>query len=409
MRELIKEINRANKNYYDGPTESDLENAQYDKLMQELLYLEKSSGVILPKSPTRKVGGNAEGKVRHAYPILSLQNTKDISDVEDLLGAREGVLSWKLDGVAAILYYKNGKLDKAVTRGDGYFGKDVTRNLLACNGVSEEIGSRDSVIIRGECVLSHKSFDEINDGRAGGFSNPRNTVAGAINSNRGSKNILGSIDFIAHTLYEHNSPDPLMTYSEQIDYMEDLGFTPIEYVLVDYENIWAAIAEKEEMISRIIYPCDGLVIRHNNLEYGEKLGVTEKYPKHSIAFKWQDEEKDVKVTGMTWSVGGTGLITPVVQYEPVRLEGTVCSNANLHSLKKFKELEICMGDILTIYKANKIVPTVLCNKNKEDVPWISSGVLGIPKVCPNCGGEVKSVITKTSEQLYCMNKCKGVK
>ncbi len=403
MRELIRLIDRANKNYYNGPIESDLENAQYDKLIQELLYLEKTSGVVLPKSPTRKVGGNADGKIRHKYPILSLQNTKEIGDVEDLLGAREGVLSWKLDGVAAVLYYENGNLKKAVTRGDGYFGKEITGHLIACNGTPQRINTTGSLIVRGECVISYARFEET--ARDSIQSNPRNYVAGLFNTKRVNESRLGAVDFIAHTLYDCESADILSTYSRQIDFLEDLGFTPIEYVLVDYENIWAAIAEKETMMSRMIYPCDGLVIRHNNLEYGEKLRTTEKYPKHSIAFKWQDEEVDVKVTGMTWSVGQTGLITPVVQYEPVKLEGTVCSNANLHSLKKFKELNLDEGDIITIYKANKIIPTVLgVKEHVSDLPWEG---FKPPKTCPNCGGLVDTLISKTSENLFCKNGCKS--
>ncbi len=157
MREIIKKLDRASKMYYNGPTESDLENAEYDKLFQELLYLEKESGIKLPNSPTRKVAPT-DGKIRHKTPILSLQNTKNIQDVEEFLGARTGLLSWKLDGIAIVLYYKDGKLDKALTRGDGYFGKDVTRNVLECNGVSKEISTRNSFIVRGECCLSNRSF-----------------------------------------------------------------------------------------------------------------------------------------------------------------------------------------------------------------------------------------------------------
>lgn len=406
MREIIKRIDRANKMYYNGPSESDIENIEYDKLVQELLYLEKTSGIVLPNSPSRLVGSK-EGKVKHKYPILSLNHTKDLSDIENFLGAREGVLSWKLDGVAVILYYKDGVLDKAVSRGDGYYGKDVSRTVFKTNGVPKEIRAKGTTIVRGECCLSHGAFDEINNSRTTTYANPRNLVAGLINATKSSPLYLSKVDFIAHTLYEAEPIDPLNMYSEQLDWLSDIGFTVIDYEFVDYETLQGAVADRETKLMRYIYPCDGMVVRHNSLEYGERLGVTEKYPKHSMAFKWQDEEVNTRVIGVTWSVGETGLITPIVQYEPVRLEGSICSSASLHSLKKFKELKLKIGDTITIYKANKIVPTVLCNKDIVDLPWEDDRLIEIPEWCPNCAHDIKHAETKTSENIYCAIKCES--
>lgn len=399
MNYLVETLNEARCRYYvdtnEGPSMPDI---WYDKLLAELVKLEEDAGEFLPESPTRKVGFPPQccDKMPHKRPILSLKDTKSIDELLYFLGEREGMLSWKLDGISIVLHYVDGKLVNALTRGDGLIGKVIFDNAIRMRNVPTEIAEKGELVVRGEGCISLIEFDVIKKTRKGEqFSNPRNLAAGIINTTKAPSILLRHMTFVAHSIVYFNSREKRLTKrSKQLAYLAFLGFRVVPNSLVLNFQLKHEIERYTKDISSFEFPVDGLVLSLNDVDYGESLGSTAKYPKHSLAFKWPDEHKLSHVTGMKWCVSKTGLITPVVIFEPVKLEGTIVKQANLHSLKIFENLGIGNGDILKIYKANKIIPEVednLTRSGKEDYPHI----------CPVCGNKTTVVETDKTRKLYC--------
>jgi len=403
MEELVETLNNASQKYYSGDSdETPISDAKYDKLLSDLLYLEDKNGYRLPNSPTSRVGfEETDGKVKHYAPVLSLKDTKSLDELFHFLGDNEGVLSWKLDGVSIVLHYKYGNLVKALSRGDGQYGKDITKNVMLMRYVPKTLSIKNDVIIRGEGCMSLKDFDQIKNTQEGErYSNPRNLASGLINGTKTTNVLLRHMSFVAHsvTLMEGYGRQ-LTTRYEQFDYLNQLGFRVVPHVRVVNYELKKEIAWFSDAVESFEFPTDGLVLALNDLEYSDSLGFTAKYPKHSMAFKWVDTMARTRVVDMKWSVSQTGLITPVVLLEPVQLEGTVVKRANLHTLKRFKELGIGKGDILQIYKANKIIPEVEENMTR-------SRTEEYPRFCPKCGAETKAVISEKTEKLYCTDCAK---
>jgi len=399
MVDLISLLNDANCKYYASHNEeSTISDAQYDRYLSELLHLEEETGICLAGSPTIKVGfaESKEDKIKHYTPALSLKHTKSVDEMLYFLGEKEGILSWKLDGVGIILDYSLGILVRAVSRGDGHYGRDITKNVILMRHVPTTIPILSHVIIRGEGCLSLKEFDQIKKTKEGEkYSNPRNLASGLINGTKTTNILLKHMSFIAHSvmLLEGYERD-LTTRHKQLEHLKNLGFKVVFYVKVLNFELKSDIGRFTRAIERYEFPVDGLVLSLNDLKYGESLGSTAKYPKHSLAFKWPDEAALTTVTGMKWSVSQTGLITPVVLFRPVVLEGTEVKQANLHTLKIFEELNIGIGDTLKIFKANKIIPEVEDNMTR-------SGTEKYPKKCPICGYDTVAVENNKTRKLYC--------
>lgn len=403
MTRLVVILNEAAYKYYedttDGPSISD---AQYDKLLKELVELEAETGISLPSSPTNKVGYPYYGrdKMPHKKPILSLKDTKNIQDLLYFLGEREGLLSWKLDGLSIILHYINGRLVNALTRGDGVFGRVIFEKALRMASVPKEIACKDELFVRGEGCITLSEFDAIKKTKTGEqFSNPRNLAAGIINTTKSQSVLLRHVTFVAHSIVYLDGIHLFLKRREQLDYLSYLGFCVVPYTLVLNFELIREIERYTKEVETFDFPVDGLVLTLNDISYANSLGATARYPKHSMAFKWPDESKLTKVIGMKWSVSKTGLITPVVIFEPVELEGTNVRQANLHTLKKFEELALGKGDILRVYKANKIIPEVDDNITR-------SGTEIYPHICPICGGKTTVVENETTRKLYC-HRCGG--
>lgn len=397
MERLIKTLNDAAKAYYTGSDESALTDKQYDLYLEELKRLEKEAGYSLPHSPTTKVGFTEEhDKIKHYAPILSLKDTKEIDDLLYFLGEREGVLSWKLDGISIVLYYQDGFLQRAVSRGDGMYGKDITENVMMLGGVPQVINTKSTTIIRGEGCMSIQDFDMLKSTPEGErYRNPRNLAAGLINTTTVRPTILGLLTFIAHSVVLIDGYGrQLQTRTELFGYLEKLGFLVVPHTKVYNYTLKTAIEQLTAEVETYDYPVDGLVLALNDLKYGESLGRTAKYPRDTMAFKWPDISKLTRVRGMKWSVSPTGLITPVVIFEPIELEGTTVKQANLHSLKCFEELGIGIDDILEVYKANKIIPEVKDNMTR-------SATENYPKRCPVCGHGTTVVSNLKTRKLYC--------
>lgn len=396
---LTATLNEARKFYYaDTDEEPIMSDKEYDKLTAELMQLELLTGEQLPDSPLRNVGFTPQYgyKMPHKKPILSLKDTKSVDELLHFLGENEGMVSWKLDGVSIVLYYKDGQLINALTRGDGAIGKVIFENAKNMRYVPKEIPVKGELIVRGEGCLSHKDFELIKQTKQGErFSNPRNLAAGIINTTKTPSTLLRYMNFIAHSIiFSDGDASTIDSRTAQLAYLSFFGFRVVPNSKVLNFELIREIERYTSEVKDFEFPVDGLVLAIDDVAYGESLGATARFPKHSMAFKWPDEHKLTKVVGMKWSVSQTGLITPVVIFEPIALEGTIVKQANLHNLKFFEELSVGKGDTLKVYKANKIIPEVEENltRSKTEKP---------PKTCPVCGAPTTVIETERTRKLYC--------
>lgn len=400
MRELVLLLNRAAEAYY-AKDEELISNFEYDKLYDELAALEAELGVTLADSPTVQVGYEAVEelpKERHETPMLSLAKTKSREELRDWLNGREALLSWKLDGLTIVLTYENGALQKAVTRGNGEVGEVITNNAKVFRNIPLTIPYRGELILRGEAVITYSGFEKINreiaDAEAK-YKNPRNLCSGSVRQLDNRITAQRGVSFYAFSLVRaekdfHNSR------TEQFAFLKELGFDVVEYRLVNPDNILDNISYFEEKIQTYDVPSDGLVLTYEDMAYGASLGRTAKFPRDSIAFKWADELRETKLLEMEWSASRTGLINPVAIFEPVELEGTTVSRASVHNISIVKGLQLGIGDRITVYKANMIIPQIAENLTK-------SGSLEIPKTCPVCGQPTRISQINDVQSLYCDN------
>jgi DNA ligase (NAD+) len=397
MQKLITLLHDAAKKYYTGTDESPLTDIQYDRYLEELKDLEAAAGYKLASSPTVKVGyEEVDDKIRHYSPILSLKSTKNIDELLYFLGEEDGMLSWKLDGISIVLYYQGGHLERAVSRGDGLYGKDITKNVLMMRSVPQYIGIKNTVIIRGEGCISIDDFETLKRTEEGeSYRNPRNLAAGLINGTKTTNALLHHMTFVAHSIiFIEGSGRNLTTRMDQMDYILNLGFEVVPHIKVANYNLKEQIETMTDMVNNFQFPVDGLVLVINDISRGSALGATSRFPRDSMAFKWPDASKLTTVTGVKWSVSQTGLITPVVLFKPVELEGTTVKQANLHNLKGFESLAIGIGDTIEIFKANKIIPEVEENLTR-------SGTENHPRKCPVCGSATTVLASEKTRKLYC--------
>lgn len=401
MRELIDILNEASKAYYAEDREI-ISNYEYDALYDELVKLEEETGITMSDSPTVNVGYESVDelpKERHDSPMLSLGKTKDREELRSWLNGHEALLSWKLDGLTIVLTYENGKLSKAVTRGNGEVGEVITGNAKVFKNVPHTIACKDKLVIRGEAVIKYSDFEKINaeiidiDAK---YKNPRNLCSGSVRQLNNEITAKRNVFFFAFNLVQAGNDDLMKTRKEQFDFLEGQGFDVVEYHAVDESNILEEIENYAHKISDYDVPSDGLVLTYNDIEYGRSLGRTAKFPRDSIAFKWQDEIKETTLKEMEWSPSRTGLINPVAIFEPVELEGTTVSRASVHNISIVKELKLGIGDKITVYKANMIIPQIADNLTKSDS-------LVIPDKCPCCGAGTEIRQISEAASLYCTN------
>lgn len=398
MEEKAALLNEASKAYYQDDREI-MSNQEYDRIYDELEALEKETGIVLALSPTAKVGYAAVDtlpKERHPQPMLSLDKTKDTQALKEWLGDKQGLLSWKLDGLTIVLTYSSGKLEKAVTRGDGTVGEVITNNAKVFDNIPLVIPEKGEVVIRGEAVISYKDFEDINrtigDADAK-YKNPRNLCSGTVRQLNNEITAKRHVKFYGFHLAGGGS---FTTRREQMEFMKSQGFETVEYVLTDAGKIEEDVARFEKNIENLPVPSDGLVLIYDDIAYGESLGSTAKFPRDSIAFKWKDEMKTTRLREILWNVSRTGLINPIAIFEPVQLEGTTVSRASVHNLSIVRELKLGIGDEIKVYKANMIIPQIAENLTE-------SGPAEPPRNCPVCGS--KTYIEKDNgvETLHCPN------
>ena len=403
MKELIEVLNKASKAYYAEDIEI-MSNAEYDELYDELLMLEEKTGTVLAGSPTVNVGYEAVDnlpKETHESPMLSLDKTKDREALRDWLNGHEALLSWKLDGLTIVLTYENGTLSKAVTRGNGEVGEVVTNNAKTFINLPHKIAYKGKLIIRGEAVISYDDFNKINEEipeEGAKYKNPRNLCSGSVRQLNNEITAKRNVRFIAFNYVSQGGLDTdFKLRSEQFDFLKKQGFEVVEYHKVTEDSILDKISYFAKMVANYPIPSDGLVLTYNDIEYGRSLGRTAKFPRDSIAFKWADETANTHLIDMEWSPSRTGLINPVAIFEPVELEGTTVSRASVHNVSIVKSLMLGIGDEISVYKANMIIPQIKENFTK-------SGNLTIPKFCPACSEKTQIKNENGVETLYCVNE-----
>ena len=406
MRELVDLLNRARRAYEQDNKEI-MSNFEYDRLYDELEALEKELGTTLASSPTVNVGYEVLSelpKERHERPMLSLDKTKDVARLKEFLGDQKAMISWKLDGLTIVLTYRDGTLEKAVTRGNGEVGDVVTNNARVFKNIPLAIPYQGELVLRGEAVISYKDFEKINEeiGDADAkYKNPRNLCSGSVRQLNNEITAKRNVRFYAFTLVRAEGVDFKNSRLYQMQWLQQQGFDVVENHPVTADTIEAEVAWFAEHIEKNEVPSDGLVLVYDDIAYGQSLGTTAKFPRDSFAFKWADEVRETTLTEIEWSPSRTGLINPVAVFEPVELEGTTVSRASVHNISIMEELELGVGDRITVYKANMIIPQIAENLTR-------SGVKDIPKECPVCGGPTRISMENETKTLYCTNpKCQA--
>ncbi len=406
MRTLVKQLNDAAFAYYVEDREI-MSNFEYDRLYDELTALEKSTGIVLPDSPTKSAGAGYRAvsklkKSEHEFPALSLDKTKDRYALPEWLGGREGVLSWKLDGLTVVLTYNGGKLEKAVTRGNGFTGEDVTHNVVHFGGVPKKIRFGGKLIIRGEAVMKYADFERVNrelPETEAKYKNPRNLASATVRLLDSREAALRPVTVCAFDLVYIDDPGGITdpnSKNSQFDWLSSQGFTVVPHVLVSPLTVVPELERFERSLGDNEFPTDGLVLILDDEQYGRSLGSTGKFPRNGIAFKWQDETVESRIREIEWSASRTGLLNPVAIFDPVEIEGTTVSRASVHNVSIARSLKLGKGSRVSVYKANLIIPQIA-----ETVE--STGDTFVPDVCPVCGSATKIHENEGIETLYCEN------
>ena len=404
IHELVNLLNKA-RYAYEQEDEEIMSNYEYDKLYDELKALEEETGTVLNNSPTVNVGYEVVSdlpKKTHQTPMLSLEKTKERDELIAFLNGREGVLSWKLDGLTVVLTYDNGVLTEAVTRGNGEVGEVVTANAKTFENLPRKIAYNGHLVLRGEATISYADFEAINNSLPVGeepYKNPRNLCSGSVRQLDSSITAERHVNWTCFNIESYDG-NLVNEVDKQLEAMKMLGFDVVEYEVVNPSNLLEAIDRFEAKIinKEMGRPSDGLVLTYRDKAYGKSLGRTAKAPRHSKAFKWQDETAVTTVTGVEWSVGKSGVITPVIEFVPTDIEGSTVSRASSHNVSIFLDMEFGIGDEIEVYKANMIIPQVSENLTR-------SGTCEIPGICPCCGcpTEIHEDPKSGVYTLWCMN------
>lgn len=401
IKELVEILNKAAKSYYVDAVEI-MPNIEYDKLYDELVKLEKETNVVLSNSPTQNVGYETASelpKKAHESPMLSLDKTKSVTELEDWLGDNEALLSWKMDGLTIVLTYRGGELVEAVTRGNGIIGEVITNNAKNFQNVPLKIEYKGELILRGEAVIKYSDFKRINESISDAdakYKNPRNLCSGSVRQLNPAVTRERKVYFNVFNVVKADDIDFENSKAKQFEWAKNEGFDVVEYKFTNRASLANDIADFESRIADNDIPSDGLVLLLDDIALGERLGSTAKFPRNAMAFKWSDERQTTKLKYIEWSPSRTGLINPVAVFEPVELEGTTVSRASLHNVSIFEELMLGVGDEISVYKANMIIPQVYENLTKSNTEKI-------PKICPACGKDTTIKKDNESKVLLCTN------
>lgn len=402
IKQLTKLLNEYRDAYYNRG-ESIISDYDYDNLFDELQKLEEETGIILSNSPTQTVGYEVKSqleKVKHSHPMLSLGKTKSVNDLIKFSNGKDCIISLKMDGLTVLNTYENGKLIQSETRGDGEEGELITHNAKVFDNLPLQINNTHKFEIEGEAIITKNDFELINSklSEENKYKNPRNLASGSVRQLDNKIAKERHVKFVAWKI-----PFGFTHFTEGFNFAQSIGFEVVPYVTYNSktDDIDKKIEELKTIAENKSYPIDGLVITYNNVEYGKSLGFTSNRPKHSLAFKFYDEEKVTVLKNVEWGLGKTGQITPVAIFDDIKLEGTIVNKASLHNVFILKELELGIKDEITVYKSNQIIPQVKDNLTR-------SNTITIPDKCPVCGYQTQIIKENDSEVLICTNpNCKG--
>ena len=402
MKELITKLNEAAKVYYQGQDEI-MSNREYDSLYDELAALERETGTVMTNSPTIHVGFETISKLPkepHVSPMLSLDKTKEVSDLTDWLGGQHGLLSMKLDGLSIILTYEQGTLVKALTRGNGEIGEVITNNAKTFINIPHRISYTSQLIIRGEALILYSDFEDLNRQAKDiyeKYKNPRNLCSGSVRQRNNEITAGRRVRFYPYNIVSAGTDLGFTRKEEALLWLQDMGFDIVPYKMADAANLPQQVTAFSKEVAQSDLPSDGLVLTYDDIAYSNTLGRTAKFPRDSIAFKWQDELADTTLREIEWSASRTGLINPVAIFDSVELEGTTVSRASVHNISILRELKLGIGDTISVYKANMIIPQIHENKTQ-------SGNCRIPDTCPVCGSRTTLQNENGSVVLICPNE-----
>lgn len=401
MKELIQILEPAARAYYQENREI-MDNREYDAYYDELVKLENETKTILAGSPTMQVGYEIVSELPkevHESRMLSLDKTKEVTQLQTFLGDQIGILSWKMDGLTVVLTYENGELQKAVTRGNGEVGEVITNNAKVFVNLPLKIAFSGRLVIRGEAVIRYSDFKKLNETIAdvdARYKNPRNLCSGSVRQLNSEVTAKRNVQFFAFALIVAEGESFHNSCLEQFEWLEKQGFDVVEHVKVTKDSLPDAVEQFSQKIEENDIPSDGLVLLMDDIAYGESLGATAKFPRNAMAFKWKDELAETTLRYIEWSASRTGLINPVAVFDPVELEGTTVKRASVHNLSIMEELELGEGDRITVFKSNMIIPQIAENLTR-------SGTVRIPDACPVCGGETEIRKNIDVKSLYCIN------
>ena len=405
IKELIKQLNQYRDSYYNNSI-SEVSDKEYDNLFDELKKLEEETNIVMANSPTQTVGYEVKSKlekVRHSHPMLSLDKTKSVDDLKKFAGDKDCLLMCKMDGLTVLLTYEKGELIQAETRGNGEEGEIITHNAKVFENIPLHIDYTGHFEIEGEAIITYDNFERINSKLPENekYKNPRNLVSGSVRQLDSNIAAQRHIKFIAWKVPKTESSKHDKYFTKKLEQVKELGFDIVPYIIYFEDTIENRITLLKNTAKELGYPIDGLVMTYNDIHYGESLGTTGHHPKHSLAFKFYDEEVTTTLKNIEWSMGKTGELTPVAIFDEVELEGTTVSRASLHNISICKGLQIGIGDEITVYKANQIIPQLRDNLTK-------SNNFVIPSTCPICSGSTEIIKDNDTEVLVCTNpECKG--
>lgn len=401
IQELTKQLNEACNAYYvkDNPTLTD---KQYDILYLELEDLELETGYVLSSSPTQRVQGEVLPflkKVVHTEPMLSAEKSKDITDVIKFMGNQDCVLSWKLDGLTIVLKYNNGKLQQAITRGGGESGEDVTHTVKTFTNIPLTINYKGYLEIRGEGLVLFKEFERINaqliaEGKEP-FASPRNLAAGSVRQL--NPNITKDRNLIFQAFGIVKCDMKISRKAQQFGWLYDLGFDVVEHDMVEKSYVKEQIEYFQSKLSELPYLTDGLIIEFNDIDYGKAQGVTGHHSKALYALKWNDDSFETKFRGVELNTTRTGMVSITGLFDEVDIDGVKVSRASLHNYDIFQALQLGVSDIVTVYRANAVIPQIEDNITR-------SNTYQIEMKCPSCGGSVVIKQPKEARFLFCENE-----
>lgn len=411
MKNLVQTLNQAADVYYQTGSEL-MTNFEYDELYDKLVELEAKTGIILPDSPTQKVGSEINqtlAKVTHEYPALSLDKTKDITLFPKVFHIRDEqtVVMWKEDGSTLVATYDDGKLTKLATRGNGKIGQDITHNAQYIKGLPMTIPINGHAVFRGEALMSYEEFKRVNESlpeKEEHYKNPRNLANATVQLSAKKQLEHREIWFHAFKLVHTDTPASDRTFEKDMKFMETMGFTVTKHELCCTKDVISIMNKFSNQVASYPFPVDGLVVAANDVIYAETQPGTSNHPNRLVGFalKWEDETITTTLRDIEWSPSRTGLLNPVAIFDPVELEGTTVTRASVHNVSIIKKLHLRIGDKINVFKANKIIPQIAENLTAGQP---LTDIEAKPNVCPCCGKPTEIIQTNNNGQIVEIAVC----